>query len=114
MEFGGVPAAKDGPLGGDQEQAHSDRPAWCVLAVLRDTVTHVCLFGTGFYSSPALTGFGPVFRRITALAGSWEEVVAEIECKTDPELSPRWVPSAHSTVDQHLTYDAVRTTSSIP
>ena len=34
-------------------------------------------------------GFGPVFQRVTALAGSWEEVIAEIECKIDPELSDR-------------------------
>ena len=68
---------------------------------------------TDFYSSHPLTGFGPIFQRVTALTGSWEEAIAEIDCKVDSELPHRLVPPPHDTVDQNLISSAVPTMSSI-
>ena len=59
----------------------------CLLRYLMQLSSFVD--STDLYSKTPLTGFGPVFRRVTALAGSWEEVIAEIECKVDSELSHR-------------------------
>lgn len=83
-------------------------PILCGIAV------HMRWFGIDLYSSPSLTGFGPVFRRVTALAGNWEEAIAEIDCRVDSELSHRWASSAYSAVNQSLTPSTVLTMSSIP
>lgn len=85
-----------------------------MLSALPDVAIHPCWFGTDFYSSPPLTGFGPVFQRVTALAGSWEEVIAEIECEVDSELSHRRVLPAYNKFNPYLMLDTVRTMSSIP
>lgn len=82
--------------------------------VLFGVVIHLSWFCIDLYSSPSLTGFGPVFRRVTALAGNWEEVIAEIECRVDPELLHRWVSSVCNVGDQDLTPGAVLIMSSIP